>query len=62
MTGVRKDPRSHNECFLGGSVVRRGRANATVEITVRFSPTGPWFTQAHKVPLSVILSTVNTRD
>jgi hypothetical protein len=50
--------RRNSKCLLGATVIRRGRVNATVEITIRFSPTGPWYTQQHRLPLSAIAETV----
>lgn len=39
---------------LVGTVVKKGRTNIQVHLQVRFSPTGPWFDQAHTVPIHEI--------
>ena len=36
----------------GYKVVRVGRVNVLASCDVRFSPTGPWFHQEHRIPLS----------
>lgn len=55
VAAVAKDPRCNWDCMLGGQILGRGRVNVTVVIQFRMSPTGPWFTQRHKVPRAVIL-------
>jgi hypothetical protein len=35
---------------LTGDVVRVGPKNVFVRSTVRWSPTGPWYTHVHKIP------------
>jgi hypothetical protein len=37
---------------IEGTVTAKGRVNVTIKTEVRFSPTGPWHTQFHKVPRS----------
>ncbi len=37
---------------IAGKVVAIGRVNLTIETTFRASPTGPWFTQTHKLPIA----------
>lgn len=36
---------------IHGTVVRRGRVNFTIELRVRFSPTGDWHHQTHRLPI-----------
>ncbi len=51
------DPRISYANFIGAKVLKRSRVNTLVEITVRFSPTGPWYTQQHRIPNFHILET-----
>jgi hypothetical protein len=54
---ITKVERLSNQEFIGAKVIKRNRVNAIVECKARFSPTGPWHTSQHKVPLHHILAT-----
>jgi hypothetical protein len=59
---VTGDPRTGYADLVGAKVLKRSRVNTLVELKVRFSPTGPWYMQQHKVPNHHILETVTVDE
>lgn len=46
----------------GSKIIRIGPKNVRVECTVRFSPTGSWYTITHLIPKEHILEVINIGD